>query len=214
MSKPQTLTTPLGVARYPKLTKPDTKFDADGVYTVDLILSEEGAKPLCKVLDEAAAEFKRTAKADPKLSKKKNLDRFLENMRMPYDPEVNDEGGETGNLIFKFKAKAQGKMKDGTTFQRRLILSDSMGVPFKKPPEIGGGSKMRVAYQLNPYFTDGLGAGISLRLVGAQIVKLNSYNGFSFDACESDDGEEGYVDTDDTEATSTDSVADDFDADF
>ena len=35
------LTTPIGTAMYPKLITPDTKFNADGVYSCKLILSKD-----------------------------------------------------------------------------------------------------------------------------------------------------------------------------
>ena len=39
------LVTPKGVAKYPWLTKADTKFNPDGVYKTDLLISSEEAEP-------------------------------------------------------------------------------------------------------------------------------------------------------------------------
>ena len=39
-------TTPKGIAQYPWLSKPDTKFNEEGVYKVDLIIPKSDAIPL------------------------------------------------------------------------------------------------------------------------------------------------------------------------
>ena len=40
------LTTPIGTAMYPKLVTPDTKFNADGVYSCKLIISKDDFETL------------------------------------------------------------------------------------------------------------------------------------------------------------------------
>jgi hypothetical protein len=42
------LTSPVGTAIYPHLSKPDTKFNEDGEYRVNLRLSMDDAKPLVR----------------------------------------------------------------------------------------------------------------------------------------------------------------------
>ena len=43
--QPVTFTTPQGVAQYPWLSKPDTKFSEEGEYKVNVILTKEEATP-------------------------------------------------------------------------------------------------------------------------------------------------------------------------
>jgi len=42
--------TPVGIASYPHLNKPDTRFDDDGVYQVDLILDKNEVKAIEKIV--------------------------------------------------------------------------------------------------------------------------------------------------------------------
>ena len=47
--------TPVGVAKYPHLNKPDTAFDAEGKYKAELLVSQDEAKPLIKLIEDAIA---------------------------------------------------------------------------------------------------------------------------------------------------------------
>ena len=53
----KTITTPAGVARYPHLNRPDTKFDEIGVYKVNLELTAEEAEPFISQVEALLAEF-------------------------------------------------------------------------------------------------------------------------------------------------------------
>lgn len=75
--------TPVGVAKYPHLNRPDTAFDAEGKYKTELILSPEDAKPLIKIIEDAAKEEHGKA-----------------HYRVPY---TVDE--ETGEVAFKLQSK-------------------------------------------------------------------------------------------------------------
>ena len=78
-------TTPKGVAKYPYLDKPDTKFNPQGDYKVNLLLAKEESKKLMSLVDkeidkkflEVSKEVKgkRVKKADP-----------------PYFMELDDDG--------------------------------------------------------------------------------------------------------------------------
>ena len=46
MAQANTFTTPKGIAQYPWLSKPDTKFSEEGDYKVNLILNAEEAAPI------------------------------------------------------------------------------------------------------------------------------------------------------------------------
>jgi hypothetical protein len=53
----KTLTTPAGIARFPSLNRPDTKFSEVGVYKVNLEMSSEDAEPFIKQIEALFAEF-------------------------------------------------------------------------------------------------------------------------------------------------------------
>ena len=60
------ITTPTGVAQWPRLNEPDTKFDKDGVYSVGLRLPKDDAGELIstisKVLDDFVTKIKKGSK--------------------------------------------------------------------------------------------------------------------------------------------------------
>lgn len=82
---------PKGVAGYPKLTRPDTKFKAEGEYSTTLTMDKKTAQPLIEKIQEAYVdEFGQ--KALPKAN-------------FPYK-EVE------GQIQFKFKSKNKPKLFD------------------------------------------------------------------------------------------------------
>ena len=48
--------TPRGIAMYPYLNRPDTQFDTNGKYKVNLRMKKEDAKPLVDAVKKAAEE--------------------------------------------------------------------------------------------------------------------------------------------------------------
>ena len=54
----QTITTPQGVALYPWLSKPDTEYNKDGEYKVNLVLSKKEAQPMIDTINEVFSEIR------------------------------------------------------------------------------------------------------------------------------------------------------------
>ena len=98
-------TTKTGIAIYPHLTQPDTKFNANGEYKVSLSLTEQEAAPLKKLIEQ---EKVKAMAMIPEGKKAKESDD-------PYFNETDDEGQETGRTVFKFKMKAKVQNKQGQT---------------------------------------------------------------------------------------------------
>lgn len=167
------ITSPAGIAVYPKLEKPDTKFDANGVFSVDLDLSGADAQhlmsQLTKVVDAAYAN-------ECKERGKKSLKRAD-------SPWKEVEGGKTR---FKFKLKAKGGTGDKQWDQKPAIF-DAKGNPVTDL-SIGSGSVIKVAFEAAPYFTAMVGHGLSLRLKAVQVIELrqwvpgDNFDGFGFKA--------------------------------
>lgn len=155
---------PAGIAQYPYLSAPDTKFNPDGDYKVNLEVSGEDAAKLTTFLDEqhelAVAE-----------AKKGNPGKKIKEGDLPYT--VNDE---TGKVAFKFKLKAKVHPKNGDSFEQRPALFDAKGKPLGTDTKIGGGSKLKTSFELVPYYTAIAGAGVSLRLKAVQVIDLVEYS--------------------------------------
>lgn len=163
--------TPAGLARYPHLNAPDTKFNAAGVYRVDLVLTGDDAAKLAETIDRSMEASFATAKADPKNKGKK-----VKLADAPYSVIKDDDGNDTPDTKFGFKMTASGKRKDGTTYTARPMIMDTKN-KLVKDVKIGGGSKIKVAYSIYPFYTALVGAGVSLRLKQVQVLDLVEWSG-------------------------------------
>lgn len=159
-------TTPKGTAQFPYLTKPDTKFNPEGEYKVKLELDAADAGELISFLDEQVELAVEKAKKDPKNAGKK-----IKVGDAPYS--VNEE---TGKAAFNFKLKAKVTTKSGETFEQRPALFDAKGKPITDV-NIGGGSKVKIAYEVVPFYTALVGASISLRMKAVQVIDLVEFSG-------------------------------------
>jgi hypothetical protein len=137
--------TPTGTAVYPWLNKPDTRFDADGVYSVTLQLSKADTASINAVVK-------------PLMNGGKNN---------PIKAELDDQGEKTGNYLVKFKLKALVKPKKSEPFSQSPVLLDEDGN--RLTALIAGGSKMKVAYE--PFAYSALGGGVSLRVKKVRLAK-------------------------------------------
>lgn len=160
------LTTPKGVARYPKLAEPDTKFNPDGDYKIDLALvtdSPEDRGLRGKLLPLLAASLDRARRENPKFAR-------LIKTAEPWGPELDQEGNETGRTLFKFKLKAKVRTKAGKEWDQKPAVFDAFGNP--TDPKIGGGSIVQVGTEVVPYYTAGDKiAGLTMRLQAVKVIE-------------------------------------------
>ena len=183
---PTLITSPFGSALWSHLVTPDTKFNVEGDYKINLELSESDAAPLIAQImaakDEALATFKADAKAEGKTQK------AIDKIKLSdIDPFAEDDEDEN-KIVFKFKRKASFTKDTGETIHFDVPLIDSTGktIPSDKKPNVGNGSQVRVMAELIPYHMATSGVGISLRLKKVQIKSLVEFStdGPGFDACE------------------------------
>jgi hypothetical protein len=177
-------TTPAGIAVWPKLVTPDTKFSPEGEYSVSVKFGGDEAKTVVtrvKQLAKAAYESLCREQGKPKL-------------KVAQLPLQQDE---EGNWILKTKLKAKVTTTKGTSWEQRPAIFDSRGVPMKPEeiPNIGGGSVIKACVEIAPYYTATIGAGITLRLRGVQIITLVEYGSGEVNAAAMGftEEEQGYV---------------------
>lgn len=181
------LKTPAGIAVYPHLNKPDTRFNPEGQYQVKLRIPSEEAKDLIAQIDAVIAD--EVAKA-----KKENPKKAVKLATKPYAVALDDEGNETDEIVFSFKAKAVLSLKDGNKIPVTVKLFDAKGGVFPQEDTIWGGSKLKIAFNAAPFNTAMAGIGASLRIKAVQVIDLvtgGGGNASSFGFGE----EEGYVAT-------------------
>ena len=176
MAKKKYLTSPEGKAVYPWLNTPDTKFNKGGEFKVTLELSEIDAEDITHLINEAIeTEYtEQLEKAKPQ-DKKKIVKQF------PYENVCDDTGEETGDVGFKFKMNHTIVTKKDETFKQSPDLFDKYGTTVTD--NIYGGSRVKCAYELVPYFIGkDKAVGCSLRLRAVQVLELVSGSGGSADA--------------------------------
>ena len=148
--QPIAITTPTGVAQYPWLSKADTKWNEEGEFKTNLILSEADAEPLIKTISDVFAENVKTTTEETGKAPK--------TATPPFAQEFGDDGKPTGNMIIRLKSKFKPKIFDASG----KLMTES---------NIWGGSEIRVNAQVVPYFTALIGCGVSLRLSAVQVIK-------------------------------------------
>lgn len=184
-SKKKTLrfTTAKGIAQYPWIFDPDTKYDADGQYHIQLIVTKEDAKDMIQRLSAMLDEFK--AQTEKEKNKKVGTMDFFE------------ETPEGDSVQFKFKQKRVLRRKDGSTIEVKIPVFDSCGGAVSANSKMGTGSTVKVCYSPLPYYNAVTkSVGLSLRLVAVQVINLVSYEGGDAKAFGFSEEEGGYVSTD------------------
>ena len=184
-----------GVAAYPKLDRPykydkakkKSLPDPTGVFSVKVVVGSKEAKAYIKQIDDLA----KAAGVPP--AKAKN---------MPYAPETDKEGEETGNIVFT--AKGYGTRRDGSP--NRIQHWTASGNPVAKDFRLGAGSIIRVDLWAKPFKE--LGGGVRLNLNAVQVLKAVEYeakNPFARDDEYASDEDEEYNETDGDEEGDTES---------
>lgn len=203
-------TTPKGVAMYPWLNTPDTKTfngqETKPAYKVSLRLGGEDAEKLKAHIDALVEESyeEAVAKLEKRIEegsgkKKAEAKKKLEELERayPYEPDYDDEGDETGDLVFKFKQNAQipRKGKDPIDVKIRMFDTKRNLVDVK----VFGGTILKVSYTTRSYLMDSTNkAGVSLDLRAVQIIELVTGGGGSDNAADYGFGDEEGSFEDDT----------------
>lgn len=202
-------TTPIGVADFPHLHKPDAKFAKGGAptYTCKVYIAKDDknyskAVALRDELDAWYAEAvpRQIEEATEELMKKKKKIPEFKASDKPWGTDA-----ERG-IYFNPKMRAWFE-RDDERIEMRPGVYDSNGKEIttlveKGKVKIGGGSKVRTTFLINEFVT-GTSVGVSLRLEGVQLIELKSSGrdasslgfdkvdgGFSGDDVEDSDGDE------------------------
>jgi hypothetical protein len=173
-----------GTAMWAKVFEPDTKFNPDGDYSINLQMPVAEATPMCEKLDEIVqAKFDEAIEKDPRL--KNTLTKQCCSNPV-YD---RDTGDDTGNVEFKFKLKAKVRKRDGTYYEQAPAVLDAKKTPLNKDTLIGNGSKVKVAFEPVPYVMPSTKkAGVSLRLKALQVIDLVEYGNSATSVFDEEDG--------------------------
>ncbi len=146
-----TFTTPRGILVYPHLTDPDTKFvKPDGEYHTKFAL-EADSKEAGVLIDQLEELMQAYIDDNPdgltkaKLKKAGRADL--------YEEEVDDEGEETGRIIFKFKLKAKVVTKT-KSWDQKPRLFDGNAQPIQGDINPWTGSEAKISAEVFPYYME------------------------------------------------------------
>ena len=162
------MTTPKGIAAWPWLNTPDTRWDDVGVYSVTLLLEREEASIL---LEESLKPF---FKVGYEAVLHEQGKKSLKTASLPWSDEEDDEGNATGKVKFKFKNKSS-YVHDGEKVENRVVLLDTQKSVIQS--RVGGGSVIRVGFEPYVWYVPSMGVGMTLRVRAVQVIELVEYNG-------------------------------------
>jgi len=156
---------PVGIAKFPYLVQPDTKFDERGTYKVDLIISEEEAQEIKATATKLASSFK-------KEDIEGNPSRKKWGLHLPLLDDLDQAGEDTGQKVARFKQVAVIRTRDGREITKSILLFDSQGNRISDVNPYSG-TKMSVAYTMSAYVNPtGKTYGVTFRLIAVQIIEL------------------------------------------
>ena len=198
-----TFTTPPVTFVWPRLGEADTKFKAEGEFSVKLREAQAKIQPLIdklQPLHDAAVSAGREAYDAMPVAARKKLEAkgggFSINplFNVVYDEETEEP---TGDIEMNFKRVASGTYKTGKKTGQKWTAKVDVFDAKMKPMDgkkVWGGTVGKIRFEVSEYFIPGTGAcGLSLRLLAAQIIELQS--GGQRDASSYGFGqEEGYSD--------------------
>ena len=171
------MTTCRGMLVYPHLTEPDCKFvKPNGEYHTKFAVDAED-KTTVSMVEELEGILDAYIEENPdKLSKAKLKKAGRADL---YEEEVDDEGEETGRIIFKFKLKAVVETKT-KTWEQKPRLFDGQGEPIKGDINPWTGTEGKISSEIFPYYMETTKQfGLSLRCNAVQILLLVTGEGKS-----------------------------------
>lgn len=179
MAKKTFYTSPVGVALYPWINKPDTKYNPEGLFKVKLAVGGDEANTLKAQIDGFVDEaYEEYAKGDEKRPAWTPKDRKAWGKQYPYEEETDEEGAPTGRILFTFKQNATIHLKDGTTKDVTIGIRDSEDKALDVA--IFGGSKLRVMFSpRQSVLQTSKKVGVRLDFALVQVIELAKGSGSS-----------------------------------
>ena len=159
------IATPKGTLLWPHLMTPDQRFNHYSA-NVKMTLAEgaELLETIKKAEDDALKEVQSKARTP-----KERMSWQIKNH--PYVFEEDDDGNQTGYIIFKIKQRGGGVAADGTPWSAKPpAVFKTNGKPIKLKEEFGKGTVAQVSLRMSSYApSTAVGVGVSLNLLGVMV---------------------------------------------
>lgn len=158
---------PKGIAVFPHLITPDTKYNAEGEYSTKLRVTDAEAAPIIETCDKLWADY---------TSKLKGAAKKKAPAGLGYELEFDDEGEETGFVLLKFGTKATYvDKKTKKIMQKSVRMFDSKGNP-TSPEALWGGSTIMVSATAKSYAA-GANLGIKMYIEAVMVIEIVNGSG-------------------------------------
>lgn len=187
--KGMNVASPKGKALWCKFKEPDTKFNAKGEYSTDLVCDPND--PTVKAYIEKLNNLVDTAYNETCETLGPAKARDVRKASV-YKEEVNQDGELTGNIIFKYKLKDLTDRRERGDSGEILVVDAKRNPLGKEAPLVGNGSVIRVVSFANPYFMASTKTvGLSHIWSKMQIIDLVEFSGSA--GTDEFDEEDGFV---------------------
>ncbi len=178
MKKPEAFVTPVGRTMWASIIEPNTKFDAEGKYMMDMLFEPEQVVEVKASLESLLSSFVEEKKKELKANKSNSY-----TVAPIFKEAIDQDGNLTGDVMLR--SKQYTKTFDGAP--QKIRLADSTGKVlhgFNKA--VGNGSKVRAKLYPKPYYMASSNTfGISMLINAVQIIDLVEYEaGGGFDSVE------------------------------
>lgn len=155
--------TPVGTAYWSHLISTEQFQNKDtNKFAISLRLSPKDEKDFLNKINAEWEKFKESSEG--------------QKHKYKYEPTTGfkqDEDGDGG--LFKFKMTAVIHTRSGRDWERHVPVYDAGCKEISgNMEELGNGSKVKVAYELVPFFMSDKNYGISLRLTAVQVLEFKS----------------------------------------
>lgn len=186
---------PKGTAVWPKLTTPDEKYNRLGT-KLALPADSKAAEKFVAAIDEQMELSMAAALEADTRSAKMQAKAPITAAAAPYALELDEDGEETGNILFNFSRMAEGvAKKTGKKWHAKVKHFDSVGRVLDDV-EVGSGSTIAVSFTWYLYCVKGE-AGVSMRPESVMVYDLvewaggpSTAEGYGFETEEDEDGAE------------------------
>ena len=167
--------TPTAEAALAYIVTPSTEYKENGQYYIRIRL-KDGEKETQALVDLIEKERKAAFDMAMERLETPKEKKALKLATPAYHTEEDDDGNETGYIVFNFKRNATyTDKKSGKLKALALPIFDSMGQPVDKDNlEVWSGSIVTVAFRLKPFYTASLGVGVTQHLEAVQLIKVVS----------------------------------------
>ena len=159
-------TSPLCEVAFAYLSEPRENLGGNLEWTIGVKLKEDEMIPLMDICNEEIKEKQKAGKLGKELGAKFNW---------PYrtSQKKEEDGSKTvvdGEFLWVFKRKVVRKIRGEESRNMPPSIFDGMGHKVANPPQIGGGSKVKIIF--TPYAYDNVQKGVQFQLQAVQIVEL------------------------------------------